>query len=241
MNGKIIFGSLDIGNDLDINQRTIDKFEKSEFVVVEDIKVINKINKKINKENNKKILIWPSDDDTILDQILQHIEYGKDVLYLSGEGMPGVTDPGTLLARFAIDNNIKYTAIPGPSILSLMPIMSGLCCEGFIFERLIPIDHNQRISLLKSISLFNKPILSLIMIQDVSAKFHTLEVLDDILSIFSERCDISIGINLTSQNEIIITDNIKQAIIKINSTNFPEVSKIAIFIVPESRLNHNCL
>jgi 16S rRNA (cytidine1402-2'-O)-methyltransferase len=241
MNGKIIFGSLDIGNDLDINQRTIDKFEKSEFVVVEDPEVINKINKKINKKNNKKILIWPSDDDTILDQILQHIEYGKDVLYLSGEGMPGVTDPGTLLARFAIDNNIKYTAIPGPSILSLMPIMSGLCCEGFIFERLIPIDQNQRISLFKSISLLNKPILSLIMIQDLSAKSHTLEVLDDILSIFSENCDISIGINLTSKNEIIITDNIRQIILKVDSINFPAVSKIAIFIVPESRLNHNCL
>lgn len=241
MNGKIIFGSLDIGNSLDINKRIINEFKKSLFVVVEDVEVVNKINKKINKKNNKKVLIWPSDDDTVLDQILQHIESGQDVLYLAGEGMPGVADPGTLLTRFAIDNNIKYTAIPGSSILSLMPIMSGLCCEGFIFERLIPIDKNQRISLLKSVSSFNKPILSLIMIQDVSAKSHTLEVLNDILSIFSDMSDISIGINLTSENEIIITGNIRQAIIKINNTNFPEVSKIAVFIVPESRLNHNCL
>lgn len=249
MTGKLILGCLDIGNIRDISQRTIESIQKCKIIIIEDPYPQSSIIKTIRENNNSidlEIIVWPvfNDDynDYVLNKIKTETSAGRDILYLSGEGMPGITDPGTGLVRFAIENKIKYTALPGPSIISLMPIMSGLCCEGFFFERFIPTEREERRELLNKLFLFDRPILSVLLtIGSGEVIGYLREILDDILDIFSSNTEISIGINLSTDSEIILSNSICDLIEEIRVLDFPEISKLAMFIVPYSRLDHNCL
>jgi 16S rRNA (cytidine1402-2'-O)-methyltransferase len=70
----------------------------------------------------------------IIDQILQ----GKSVALITDAGTPGVSDPGFVLVRRAIEKGVSITAVPGPSALILALVLSGLPVHSFTFRGFPP-------------------------------------------------------------------------------------------------------
>lgn len=241
MTSKIIFAGINIGNILDISNKTLNAIKSSNLIIAEDIKQIKNYFKNEKLFENKIILEWPClNEDDVFKTIKTYIEKNENVLYLAGEGMPGITDPGTKIVRYAINNNIKYTAIPGPSIVSTLPILSGLCCEGFVFERFIPMNKEERLILFKKLNSFDKPFMSLI-IEHKDINNIIIEIINDIILTFSINAEICVGIDISMNTELIISDNIVRVKEILTENPIVDNSKVSIFVVPESRLNHNCL
>lgn len=76
---------------------------------------------------------------------------GKDIALVSNAGMPGISDPGELLIKEAIKNNISVVPIPGPCALILALAASGLSTERFVFEGFLPRKKGQKIKRLYSL------------------------------------------------------------------------------------------
>lgn len=62
----------------------------------------------------------------------------EDVLVLTDAGMPTVSDPGYVLLRAAIADNIPVTVLPGPSAVLVALALSGLPTDRFAFEGFPP-------------------------------------------------------------------------------------------------------
>jgi 16S rRNA (cytidine1402-2'-O)-methyltransferase len=70
--------------------------------------------------------------------IISQLNYGKTIAMISDAGTPGISDPGFLLVREAIANNIEVICLPGPTALIPALVQSGFPTERFIFEGFLP-------------------------------------------------------------------------------------------------------
>jgi len=73
-----------------------------------------------------------------LEGIISQLNYGKTIAMISDAGTPGISDPGFLLVREAIANNIEVICLPGPTALIPALVQSGFPTERFIFEGFLP-------------------------------------------------------------------------------------------------------
>ena len=73
-----------------------------------------------------------------LKKYLEYLKKDKIISVVSDAGTPGISDPGYLLVRNALENEIKVSCLPGPTALIPALVQSGLPCDRFIFEGFLP-------------------------------------------------------------------------------------------------------
>ena len=142
--------STPIGNLDDISVRAIETFNKSDIILCEDtrhsIKLLNhyKIKKKLisyHKFNEKKELT----------KIIEYLKQGKILSLISDAGTPALSDPGNLLIKECIKQNISVFPIPGPSSITTAMSISGFDHK-FIFYGFLPKTENELDKILKNLS-----------------------------------------------------------------------------------------
>ena len=78
------------------------------------------------------------------DRFIRDLKNGKTVALVSDAGTPGISDPGYVLIKQAIENNIKVEAIPGASAVLNALVLSGKPMHKFIFEGFLSNKSSQR-------------------------------------------------------------------------------------------------
>tara|TARA_Y100001970_G_scaffold222891_1_gene274289 strand:+ start:3105 stop:3968 length:864 start_codon:yes stop_codon:yes gene_type:complete len=132
-----------IGNLGDITYRAVDILSKSDFILCEDTRVSKKlfdsygIKSKLisnHKFNEKKNLL----------KVIQLLKSGLIISLVSDAGTPVVSDPGSILVKECIKNNIDVMPIPGPSAVSAAISVSGFSDKyyfyGFLPEKISSLE-----------------------------------------------------------------------------------------------------
>ena len=128
--------STPIGNLDDITLRSLDILKKSDIILCEDtrrsLKLLNhyKIKKKLfpyHKFNEKKEL----------NKIMKYLNEGKILSLISDAGTPLLSDPGKLLVKECIKDQINIHPVPGPSSITASMSISGFD-DKFIFYGFLP-------------------------------------------------------------------------------------------------------
>ncbi|KAE8677088.1 Cytokinin oxidase 5 [Hibiscus syriacus] len=70
--------------------------------------------------------------------VLKRLKQGEIIALVSDAGMPGISDPGTELAKICVDENIPVIPIPGPSAFLTALSASGLSTDEFTFVGFLP-------------------------------------------------------------------------------------------------------
>ncbi len=83
--------------------------------------------------------------------ILAALQEG-DVALISEAGMPGISDPGYLLIREALDAGVEVNVIPGPSAHTSALVVSGLPTDRFAFLGFLPRKAAERRSALEDVA-----------------------------------------------------------------------------------------
>lgn len=73
-----------------------------------------------------------------IDSILSILKSGQQVALITDAGTPGISDPGFLLVRACIENDIEVECLPGATAFVPALIDSGFACEKFCFEGFLP-------------------------------------------------------------------------------------------------------
>lgn len=71
-------------------------------------------------------------------ELAQRIERGETVALVSDSGMPGISDPGYRLIRRCIERNLEVVVLPGPSVVPVALVASGLPTDRWRFEGFLP-------------------------------------------------------------------------------------------------------
>ena len=110
---------------------------------------------------------------------------GQTVVCVSDAGLPGIADPGTHLARLAIENGIKISPLPGANAALSALICSGLSTERFTFIGFLPKTHSKRTELLNEIKYHRETLIF------YEAPHHLPKTLTEIAAILgNERCAV---------------------------------------------------
>ena len=142
--------STPIGNLGDLTIRALEILKNSELILCEDTRVSIKL---LNHFNIKTQLIafHKFNERKKTKDIINHLMNGKIISLISDAGTPAISDPGKLLVKECISNNIPVTPIPGASSVITSLSISGFS-DKFIFFGFLEEKKNKLIKELEFLS-----------------------------------------------------------------------------------------
>jgi 16S rRNA (cytidine1402-2'-O)-methyltransferase len=70
--------------------------------------------------------------------LVERMRAGETVALVSDAGTPGISDPGYLLVRAAVDAGVRVEALPGPTAFVPALVASGMPTDRFVYEGFLP-------------------------------------------------------------------------------------------------------
>ena len=128
--------STPIGNLNDISFRAIDTLKKSDYILCEDTRVSKNLLNKYHIQS-KLISNHKFNEKKNLSKIIEFIKQGLLVSLISDAGTPSISDPGAILIKECIKNNIEIIPLPGASAVTSAVSISGFS-EKFFFYGFFP-------------------------------------------------------------------------------------------------------
>lgn len=143
MHGTLYLVGTPIGNLDDISFRAIRILKEVDIIAAEDTRVTLKL---LNHYNIKNTLTsyYVNNENNKINSIINMLSLGKNVALVSDAGMPCISDPGELLVKQCISNNILVKVVPGPCALISALCVSGLDTSRFSFEGFLTTNKKNR-------------------------------------------------------------------------------------------------
>ena len=141
--------STPIGNLDDITLRSLEILKKSDIILCEDTRRSLKL---LNHYKIKKQLIsyHKFNEQKELQKIIKYLNEGKILSLISDAGTPILSDPGLLLIKACVVNNIPIHPIPGPSAITTAASISGFE-DKFLFYGFLPKKENDLIKTINNL------------------------------------------------------------------------------------------
>ena len=140
INKGLYIVSTPIGNLEDITLRALNILKNSNIILCEDTRHTSKLLNHF-KIKNKLIPYHKFNEKKQINKIIQYLNEGKILSLVSDAGTPVISDPGNLLIKSCIDNNISVFPIPGPSSVISAISVAGFD-ERFLFYGFLPKKEN---------------------------------------------------------------------------------------------------
>jgi 16S rRNA (cytidine1402-2'-O)-methyltransferase len=135
--GELVLVPTPIGNLEDITLRAINTFKNAELILAEDTRVTKKLLNHLEIQKNVQSF-HIHNEHKVLNNVIAQISSNLLTVLVSDAGTPAISDPGFLLVRACIENNIKVSCLPGPTAFVPALVASGFPTDRFAFEGFLP-------------------------------------------------------------------------------------------------------
>ena len=152
--GSLYVVGLPIGNAADITLRALWVLSNVEAIAAEDTRVTRPFLTRYGI-NTPLIAAHQHNERDIAPQIVDRLMRGDRIALVTDAGTPGVSDPGELIVRAALDAGRRVIPIPGPSSATAALSVAGLGAGPFVFAGFLPISAQQRERRLRSLAADN--------------------------------------------------------------------------------------
>lgn len=121
-----------IGNLEDITLRALRVLREADIIACEDTRHTLRL---LNHFEIKKQLISCHEHNEIdrIETLMNRIENGETVALVSDAGTPGLSDPGGVIIKTAIERGLPYDVLPGANALLPALLLSGMNMDSFMF------------------------------------------------------------------------------------------------------------
>jgi 16S rRNA (cytidine1402-2'-O)-methyltransferase len=149
--GRLLICATPIGNLEDITLRALRILREVDVIAAEDTRVTRKL---LSFYDIKTHLIsyYRHNEARRIPELISRLKEGQTVALVSDAGMPGVSDPGALIIKEALEEDIPIEIIPGASALLSALVISGLRTDSFSFHGFLPRKKADRKRVLKRLS-----------------------------------------------------------------------------------------
>ena len=201
---KLFIVPTPIGNLGDITFRAIETLKSVDLILAEDTRTSLKLLKHYNIENIVESYHMHNEHKKLI-SIIERLNSGVQIALISDAGTPGISDPGFLLIRECIKNNIEIECLPGATALIPALVNSGLPSDRFLFEGFLPVKKG-RTKRLKEIAEENRTVIF------YESPHRILKTLNDLSTYYNDDRSVSISRELTKIHEENFRGKIKDAI-----------------------------
>ena len=136
-----------IGNLEDITLRAITVLKSVDLILAEDTIISGKLLKHFEIGTQMHSHHMHNEHKTV-QGIIQKLKSGTTIALISDAGTPAISDPGFLLTRACVENNIPVDCLPGATAFVPALVNSGLPNDKFVFEGFLPVKKGRQTRLL---------------------------------------------------------------------------------------------
>lgn len=200
--GKLYIVATPIGNLEDITLRAIKILQNVNLIIAEDtrhtLKLLNHL------EIKKPLISYHRHNEEIKTEIIiKKIFEGNTIALVSDAGTPGICDPGEIIIKKCIEEEIEIIPIPGACAMINALVASGIETKEFNFLGFLPLNKKTRKEKLEEIKLSKRTII----LYEAPHKLQT--TLKDLSNLLEER-KIVLARELTKIHEEFMRGNIQE-------------------------------
>lgn len=143
MSGKLYLVPTPIGNLEDMSFRAIRILKEVDLILAEDTRTSAPLLKHFGID--KKVFSHHQHNEhKSVTEIIRFLKEGKQIALISDAGTPAISDPGFLLVRETIKNDLPLECLPGATAFVPALVNSGLAADRFTFEGFLPVKKGRQ-------------------------------------------------------------------------------------------------
>jgi 16S rRNA (cytidine1402-2'-O)-methyltransferase len=135
--GKLVVVPTPVGNLQDITFRAVEVLKQADLILAEDTRTSGNLLKHFGIET-KMIAHHKFNEHATLGRTLDIIRENSLTALISDAGTPSISDPGYLITKNCIENDIEVECLPGATAFVPALVMSGFTTDRFCFEGFLP-------------------------------------------------------------------------------------------------------
>ena len=137
-----------IGNLKDISLRALDVLRSVDEIACEDTR--HSLTLLRAYDINKPLVSYHKFNERESgEKLIEKLKQGKNIALITDAGMPVVSDPGNILVKMLLENELEYTIVPGACAFVSALALSGLDASRFCFLGFLPQKAGERKELLE--------------------------------------------------------------------------------------------
>lgn len=200
--GKLILVPTPIGNLGDITLRALECLKSVELILAEDTRKTGILLKHFDIKTRQQSYHKFNEHKTV-EHLVDILKMGKQIALVSDAGTPGISDPGYLIVKHCLDNEIEVECLPGASAFVPALVLSGLACDRFCFEGFLPQKKgrskklNELADETRTMAFYESP-------------FRLLKTLNQMAEVFGEDRQASVSRELTKIHEETVRGSLRE-------------------------------
>ncbi len=183
-----------LGNLRDITLRALDILRGVAVVAAEDTRVSRHL--LAHYEARARLIpLHEHNESSAASSVLQSLQAGEAVAYVTDAGTPCISDPGAILVAKVRAAGFPVVAVPGASAITAALSAAGLQIPHFLFYGFLPAKRSGRLDVLKALSALPYALVVF------EAPHRVADTLADIVEVFGEDGELAIARELTKRFE----------------------------------------
>jgi 16S rRNA (cytidine1402-2'-O)-methyltransferase len=127
-----------VGNLNDMTFRAIEVLKNADLILAEDTRTSSKLLNHFEIQNKLQSYHMHNEHKIVQSTIEKILSEDLTYALISDAGTPAISDPGFLIVRECVKNNIEIECLPGATAFVPALVLSGLPCDKFVFEGFLP-------------------------------------------------------------------------------------------------------
>lgn len=139
MPGRLTIAPTPIGNMDDVSKRVREALVDADYIACEDTRRTGRLLERLEIRPKPRLVSnHEGNEQSRATELVKRIERGERITLVSDAGMPAISDPGYRLIRACIDRGLEVNVLPGPSVIPVALVVSGLPTDRWRFEGFLP-------------------------------------------------------------------------------------------------------
>lgn len=193
-----------IGNLEDMTFRAVKVLKEVDIILAEDTRTSGKLLKHFDIDTPMQSHHMHN-EHKMVDRLVERLELGETIALISDAGTPAISDPGFLLTRACVENNIEVECLPGATAFVPALVNSGLPNDKFVFEGFLPVKKGRQTRL----KLLSEEMRTMIFYE---SPHKLVKTLNQFIEHFGEDRQISVSRELTKLYEETIRGTVKEVL-----------------------------
>jgi len=194
--GSLVLVATPIGNLGDLAPRAVEVLRDVDVIAAEDTRRTRALLTHAGVPAGRRLrAVHGHNERARTKAIVDEVQRGLRVAYVTDAGMPGISDPGARLVRACIDAGLPVEVVPGPSAALAALVLSGLPTARFAFEGFLPRKGRERQERLAAIAADTRTTVVF------EAPHRVQETVDDLASACGDARQVAIARELTKLHE----------------------------------------